>query len=96
MVDFTESFFQINKSDCRIMFFLASITDDIGESLWVLIITEDIVPKSLLSVTFDVLIFSCEVVKSISDECFDMKILDITGCSVIGRKLMRSVSERFL
>ena len=96
MVDFTESFFQINKSDCRIMFFLASITDDIGESLWVLIITEDIVPKSLLSVTFDVLIFSCEVVKSISGECFDMKILDITGCSVFGRKLMRSVSEPFL
>ena len=71
MVDFTESIFQINKSDCRIMFFLASITDDIGESLWVLIITEDIVPKYLLSVTFDVLIFSCEVVKSISDDGYE-------------------------
>ena len=61
MVDFTESIFQINKSDCRIMFFLASITDDIGESLWVLIITEDIVPKSLLSVTFDVVISAAKL-----------------------------------
>ena len=74
MVDFTERIFQINKGNYKITLFLASMIDDIGESLWVLITTEDIVPKSLLNVTFNVLIFSYEVVKSISDEgCEDFR-----------------------
>ena len=74
MVDFTERTFQINKGNYKITLFLASMIDDIGESLWVLITTEDIVPKSLLNVTFNVLIFSYEVVKSLSDEgCEDFR-----------------------
>ena len=74
MVDFTERIFQINKGNYKITLFLTSIIDDIGGSLWVLITTEDNVPKSLLNVTFNVLIFSYEVVKSISDEeCEDFR-----------------------
>ena len=46
--------------------------DDISESFSVFIAARDIVPKSLLNVTFDVLIF--KVIKSISDdECEDFR-----------------------
>ena len=43
------------------------MTDDIGERFSVFIAAQDIVPKRLLNVTLDVLIFSYKVVKSISD-----------------------------
>ena len=72
MFDFTESIFQINKGNYKITLFLASMIDDIGESFSVFIAARDIVPKSLLNVTFDVLIF--KVIKSISDDgCEDFR-----------------------
>ena len=68
MVDFTESIFQINKGNNKITLFLADMIDDICENFSVFIAARLIVSKSLLNVTFDVLIFSYKVIKSISDD----------------------------
>ena len=46
MVDFTESIFQIKKGNYKITLFLASMIDDIDESISVFITAWDIVPKS--------------------------------------------------
>ena len=74
MVDFSESIFQISKGNYKIALFPASMTDNIEESFSVFIAAWDIVPKSLLKVTFDVLIFSHKVTKSISDDgCEDFR-----------------------
>ena len=48
--------------------------DDIGERFNVFIAAPDIIPKSFLNVTFDVLIFSYKVIESISDDgCEDFR-----------------------
>ena len=74
MVNFTESIFQITKGNNKITSFLVSMTDDIGESFSVFLTTRNVVPKSLLNITFDVLIFSNKVIKSMSDDgCKDFR-----------------------
>ena len=74
MVNFTESIFQITKGNNKITSFLVSMTDDIGESFSVFLTTPNVVPKSLLNITFDVLIFSNKVIKSMSDDgCEDFR-----------------------
>ena len=74
MVNFTESIFQITKGNNKITSFLVSMTDDIGESFSVFLTTRNVVPKSLLNITFDVLIFSNKVIKSMSDDgCEDFR-----------------------
>ena len=74
MVNFTESIFQITKGNNKITSFLVSMIDDIGESFSVFLTTQNVVPKSLLNITFDVLIFSNKVIKSLSDDgCEDFR-----------------------
>ena len=74
MVNFTESIFQITKGNNKITSFLVSMIDDIGESFTVFLTTRNVVPKSLLNITFDVLIFSNKVIKSLSDDgCEDFR-----------------------
>ena len=74
MVNFTESIFQITKGNNKITSFLVSMIDDIGESFSVFLTTRNVVPKSLLNITFDVLIFSNKVIKSLSDDgCEDFR-----------------------
>ena len=74
MVNFTESIFQITKGNNKITSFLVSMIDDTGESFSVFLTTRNVVPKSLLNITFDVLIFSNKVIKSMSDDgCEDFR-----------------------